>query len=70
MFLAVYDSLSSYNSIQFVQYAMLFYTDIGIHIECVHTDNHSTFTNLYLGGNKQSEHELRRVHPLTQFLLD
>ncbi len=69
-FLAIYDSLSNYNSIQFVRDALAFYTDIGIHIECVQTDNHATFTNLYLGGNKKAEHELRRVHPLTQFLLD
>lgn len=69
-FLAVYDSLSNYHSIQFVRDALAFYADIGIHIECVQTDNHSTFTNLYLGGNKKAEHELRRVHPLTQFLLD
>ena len=69
-FLAVYDSLSNFNSIQFVRDALAFYADIGIQIECVQTDNHSTFTNLYLGGNKRAEHELRRVHPLTQFLLD
>jgi transposase InsO family protein len=34
------------------------------------TDNHATFTNLYVGGNKKADHEIRRVHPLTQYLLD
>lgn len=37
---------------------------------CVQTDNHSTFTNLSLGGNKKGDHELRRVHMFTQYLLD
>jgi transposase len=69
-FLAVYDSLSNFNSIQFVRDALAFYADIGIRVECVQTDNHATFTNLYSGGNKRADHELRRVHPLTQFLLD
>lgn len=69
-YLALYDSLSNYNSICFVREALAFFADIGITVECVQTDNHSTFTNLYLGGNKKSEHELLRVHPLTQFLLD
>ena len=69
-FLAIYDSLSNFNSIQFVRDALAFYADIGIQVECVKTDNHGTFTNLYLGGNKKADHELRRVHPLTQFLLD
>ena len=33
------------------------------------TDNHSTFTNLFSGGNKKADHELRRVHPLTLYLI-
>lgn len=69
-FLAIYDSLSNYNSILFVSDALAFYADIGIPVECVQTDNHATFTNLYLGGNKKGDHELMRVHPLTQYLLD
>lgn len=68
-FLSVYDSLSNYNSIRFVREALDFYSDIGIQIECVQTDNHSTFTNIYLGGNKKADHELLRVHPLTKYLL-
>jgi hypothetical protein len=69
-FLAVYDSLSNYNSLLFVHDALAFYADIGIQIECVQTDNHGTFTNIYLGGNKKVDHELLKVHPLTQYLLD
>jgi transposase InsO family protein len=69
-FLSIYDSLSNYNSILFVREALAFYEDIGIRIECVQTDNHSTFTNLYAGGTKKGDHELRRIHPLTQYLID
>lgn len=68
-FLAVYDSLSNYHPICFVRDALAFYEDIGIQVECVQTDNHMTFTNLYLGGNKKTDHELRRVQPLTKHLL-
>lgn len=68
-YLAVYDSLSNYHSICFLKEALDFYKSIGIHVECVQTDNHSTFTNLYLGGNKKADHALQRVHPVTQFLL-
>ena len=67
-YLLVMDGLSNGNSIAFVTEALQFYQDIGITIECVQTDNHSTFTNLFLGGNKRVDHELRRVHPLTLYL--
>jgi len=63
------DGLSNGNSIAFIKEALAFFADIGIKIECVQTDNHSTFTNLFSGGNKKSDHELRRVHPLTLFLI-
>lgn len=67
-YLQVMDGLSNGNSLDFVEEALQFYQDIGIKIECVQTDNHSTFTNLFAGGNKLSDHELRRVHPLTIYL--
>ena len=68
-FLETYDSLSNNHSISFVRNALAFYEELGIQVECVQTDNHGTFTNLYLGGNKKAQHELQRVHPLTQYLL-
>lgn len=67
-YLRVMDGLSNGNSIAFVKEALRFYQDIGIKIECVQTDNHSTFTNLFAGGNKRADHELRRIHPLTIYL--
>jgi transposase len=69
-YLAVKDGLSNSNSIAFVREALAFYESIGITVECVQTDNHSTFTNLSTGGNKKRDHELRRIHPFTQYLLD
>lgn len=69
-YLAVKDGLSNSSSITFVREALVFYESIGIDVECVQTDNHSTFTNLCVGGNKKGDHELRRIHPFTQHLLD
>jgi transposase InsO family protein len=67
-YLRVMDGLSNGNSIGFVKEALEFYEDIGIKIECVQTDNHATFTNLFVGGNKRADHELKKVHPLTLYL--
>ena len=67
-YLEVMDGLSNTNSLLFVRRALQFYDDIGIKANCVQTDNHSTFTNLFSGGNKKADHELRRVHPLTLYL--
>lgn len=67
-YLEVMDGLSNTNSILFTKRALQFYEDIGIDIECVQTDNHPTFTNLYSGGSKKADHELRRIHPLTLYL--
>lgn len=68
-YLEVLDGLSNTNSLLFVKRALEFFADIGIKVECVQTDNHSTFTNLFSGGNKKSDHELRRVHMLTAYLI-
>lgn len=67
-YLDIKDGLSNGNSIVFLKEALAFFEDIGIKVECVQTDNHSAFTNLYSGGNKKADHELRRVHPLTLYL--
>lgn len=67
-YLRIMDGLSNGNSIAFIKEALAFFEEIGIKIECVQTDNHATFTNLFSGGNKKADHEIRRVHPLTLFL--
>jgi len=69
-YLALYDGLSNANSIHFVKEALAFFAELEILVECVQTDNHATFTNLYVGGNKRSSHELLRIHPFTQYLVD
>jgi transposase/uncharacterized protein YoaH (UPF0181 family) len=69
-YLKVMDGLSNGNSIAFVTEALRFYQAIGIKIECVQTDNHATFTNLFSGGSKKADHELRRIHPLTLYLTE
>lgn len=68
-FLWIYEELSTHNSIDFLRRALQCYKEIGIDVECVQTDNHMTFTNLYVGGNKKQDHEMIRVHPVTEFLL-
>ena len=68
-YLAVKDGLSNGNSIAFAKEAIAFYESVGITVECIQTDNHATFTNLCVGGNQKSDHELKRVHPFTQYLL-
>lgn len=66
----IYDELSNSNSIDFLKKVISFFREIGIEVECIQTDNHATFTNLFTGGRKKSEHEVRRIHPLTKFCLE
>jgi len=69
-FLWVYEELSNHNSIQFLQKVLDFYRSLGIEVNTVQTDNHGTFTNLYIGGNKKQDHQTLRLHPVTEFLLN
>jgi len=69
-FLWIYEELSNANSIDFLKRALSFYEAIGIEVETVQTDNHGTFTNLCVGGNKKQDHQELRLHPLTEFLLE
>lgn len=68
-FLWIYEELSTHNSINFLQRAIAFYRVIGIDVETIQTDNHMTFTNLFVGGNKKEDHQELRVHPVTEYLL-
>lgn len=68
-FLWIYDELSIHHVMDFMRKVIEFYNSIGIEIEQIQTDNHGTFTNLYVGGNKKQDHELIKVHPVTEFLL-
>jgi len=62
----IYGELSNANSIDFLNKVLKFYEDIGIKVECVQTDNHMTFTNLYVGGRHKKDHQILRVHPFTK----
>ncbi|MEO6761342.1 MAG: integrase core domain-containing protein [Candidatus Saccharimonadales bacterium] len=66
-YLSVKDGLSNGNSVAFVRDALVFYGEIGIKIECVQTDNHATFTNLYV-GDKAKRLKNQKIHPLTSYL--
>jgi len=66
----IYSELSNANSINFLNKALSFYESIGIQVECVQTDNHGTFTNLYIGGLKKKEHQYLRPHPFTKRCLE
>lgn len=69
-FCLIYSELSNANSINFLNKALKFYKEIGIKVECVQTDNHFTFTNLYIGGLKKKEHQTLRIHPFTEKCLN
>jgi len=64
-FIMVYGELSNRNAIGFLLRALDFFSGIGIAVECVQTDNHPTFTNLYVGGKGKWDHEALRPHPFT-----
>jgi transposase InsO family protein len=66
-YLSVKDGLSNGNSVAFVVEAINFFEGIGISIECVQTDNHATFTNLYV-GDKAKRLKNQSLHPLTVYL--
>jgi len=36
-------------------------------VQAIKTDNHSTFTNLYIGTNKRNDMTVKTVHPLDVF---
>jgi len=68
-FLWIYDDLSTFNVLDFMKKVINFYKSIGITIETIQTDNHATFTNLNVGGNKKADHETIRIHPVTEYLI-
>jgi transposase InsO family protein len=68
-FLWIYEELSNHNSIDFLRRCIEFYRSVGITIETLQTDNHMTFTNVFVGGNKKKDHQSIRLHPVTEFLL-
>lgn len=63
-YLHIYEEQSTYHSIQFLKEVMKRFPYT---ITAIKTDNHSTFTNYYLGVNKRSDMTVRTLHGLDQF---
>ena len=63
-YLAVYGEESTHHSIVFLREVIARFPHP---IRAVKTDNHSTFTNYYIGTNKRSDLTVKTVHGLDQF---
>ena len=63
-YLAVYDEYTTHHSIRFLQVVMDMFP---YKIQAIKTDNHSTFTNYYVGLNKRSDMTVKTIHALDQF---
>ena len=62
--LAVYEEQSTPYSIVFLEEVMRIFP---YPIQAVKTDNHSTFTNYYVGTNKRSDQTVKTLHALDRF---
>jgi transposase InsO family protein len=63
-YLAVYDEYTTHHSIRFLQVVMDMFP---YKIHAIKTDNHSTFTNYYVGLTKRSDMTVKTIHALDQF---
>jgi len=63
-YLAVYDEQSTFNAIRFLGKVIELFPH---RILAVKTDNHSTFTNYYLGTNKRSDLTVKMIHAFDIF---
>lgn len=62
--LAIYDEESTYHSIHFLKEVLKRFP---FSIQAIKTDNHSTFTNYYIGTNKRSDLTVKNLHALDMF---
>ena len=63
-YLRIYEDESTYNSIRFLTEVIKRFPYA---ITAIKTDNHSTFTNYYLGSNKRSDMTVKTLHGLDIF---
>ncbi len=63
-YLRIFEEESTFHSIEFLKYVINRFPHP---ITGVKTDNHSTFTNYYLGTNKRSDKTAKTLHALDQF---
>lgn len=62
--LEIFDEESTIHSVQFLQIVLAKFPHP---IKAIKTDNHSTFTNYYVGTNKRSDLTVKTIHALDQF---
>jgi transposase InsO family protein len=62
--LEIFDEETSLHSIEFLKIVMQKFPH---KIQAIKTDNHSTFTNYYIGTNKRSDMTVKTIHPLDVF---
>jgi len=63
-YLAVYDEETTYHSVRFLSAVI---ERFPYKIKAIKTDNHSTFTNYYIGTNKRSDMTVKTIHGLDRF---
>ena len=63
-YLKIYDEESTFNSIRFLKEIIKRFPKT---IKAIKTDNHSTFTNYYLGSLKRSDMTVKTIHALDRF---
>ena len=63
-YLKIYDEESTHHAISFLKEVIKRFPYI---IKAIKTDNHSTFTNYYIGSMKRSDMTVKTIHGLDQF---
>lgn len=63
-YIRIFDDQTACHSIKFLEEIMIIFP---YKIQAVKTDNHSTFTNYYLGTNKRSDITVKTIHSLDIF---
>ncbi len=59
--LEIFDEESTHHSVEFLKIVL---KQFPYQIKAIKTDNHSTFTNYYVGGNKRSDLSVKTLHAL------
>jgi Integrase core domain/leucine-zipper of insertion element IS481 len=63
-YLRIFEEQSSFHSVEFLRDVIQRFR---YEIKAVKTDNHSTFTNFYVGSNKRSDISIKTIHALDIF---
>lgn len=63
-YLQIHEGQTTYHSVRFLQEVI---RRAPFSIRAIKTDNHSTFTNYYVGTNKRSDQTVKRLHALDRF---